>query len=76
MQVVFTHKDGRTSQMQKRYAVILQKLGKGTYSELGVKQPPVSDEPTIDELRAEADRMGLEVHHRTGYARLRELVGR
>jgi len=76
MQVVFNHKNGRASQMQKRYAVILQKLGKGTFAELAAPLPPAANEPTIEELREEADRRGIGYHHRTGFARLREMLGR
>lgn len=31
MKVIFTHKSGRQQEMQERFAIPLQKLGRGTY---------------------------------------------
>jgi hypothetical protein len=76
MQVVFNHKDGRTSQMHRRYAVILKNLGKGTFSEVITPKTQPSEELEIELLRAEADERGIEYHHRTGPVKLRELLGR
>lgn len=76
MNVVFSHKNGRQEQMAKRYAEILQKLGRGTYSEIANKKTQIEDVNDIEHLRAEADRLGIEYHHRTGLAKLRELLGR
>jgi hypothetical protein len=75
MQVSFKHKNGRVSQMTKRYAEILTKLGRGTYSEI-IESPPLYSDPGIEELRAEADRLGIAYHHRAGAAKLRELLGK
>jgi len=75
MQVVFNYNNGRTSQMQERYAKILKKLGRGTYGPVEVEQAQPIEVLEVEQLRAEADRRGIEYHHRAGAAKLRELLG-
>lgn len=41
MQVDFTHKSGKVQPMQKRFADILQKLGRGTYETRMLTAAPV-----------------------------------
>lgn len=77
MLVVFTDNKGKESQMQKRYAEILQKLKRGTFQE--IQTAPAVQNPELEELpklRAEADALGIEYHHRAGVAKLRELLGK
>lgn len=77
MQVVFTDNNGKQKRMQRRYAEILQNLKRGTFQEL--TPAPAAENPEVEELkrlRAEADSLGIEYHHRAGPAKLRELLGK
>ena len=49
MQVDFTHKNGKVQPMQKRFADILQKLGRGTY-----ETRMLTAAPQIDGVNAQA----------------------
>lgn len=58
MKVVFTHKGGREQAMQKRYAKILKKLGRGTYMTRDMRAQPVvepvdPDDGALTALRAQ-----------------------
>jgi len=75
MHVVFKYNNGRTAQMTERYAKVLEKLGRGTYSELGTEKNLSSDFSEVEQLRAEAEKRGISYHHRAGIAKLRELLG-
>lgn len=75
MHVVFTYNNGRTSQMTERYAKVLEKLGRGTYSEMDSKKVQQNEVPEVEQLRAEAEKRGIPYHHRAGIAKLRELLG-
>lgn len=53
MKVVFTHKGGREQAMQKRYAKILNKLGRGTYMTRDMQAAEQRDDDELSRLRAE-----------------------
>lgn len=74
MHVVFSYNNGKTAQMTERYAKVLAKLGRGHYSELDADKNRSHDVNEIEQLRAEATKRGIEYHHRTGIAKLRELL--
>jgi hypothetical protein len=75
MHVVFLYNNGKTAQMTERYAKVLAKLGRGTYSELDTEKKPSNELPEVEQLRAEAEKRGIAYHHRAGIAKLRELLG-
>lgn len=53
MRVVFKHRNGREQAMQRRYADVLQKLGKGTYSTREMKPDAPGQDDALSALRAE-----------------------
>lgn len=86
MKVIFEHKSGRREPMQRRYAEVLQKLGRGTYMARDMQAAPVAiapepapalspagdlDDLDVDALRAIADERGIKVHHRAGADKIR-----
>lgn len=53
MKVTFIHRSGREQPMQRRYADVLQKLGRGTYMTRDMRaQPVLPADPIVDELVA------------------------
>lgn len=53
MKVIFTHKNGRKQSMHRRYANILQKLGRGTYMTRDMQAAEQRDDDELSRLRAE-----------------------
>lgn len=49
MRVLFRHKGGRKERMQRRYADVLQKLGRGTYMTRDMRAT-VEPDPAAEEL--------------------------
>ena len=76
MQVDFTHKNGKVQPMQKRFAEILRKLGRGTYETrmLTAATPGDLESLDVDALHAIAKRMDLKVHHKAGADKVRAAI--
>lgn len=53
MRVVFKHRNGREQAMHRRYADVLQKLGRGTYSTREMKPAAPDQDDDLSALRAE-----------------------
>lgn len=53
MKVIFQHKSGRRQPMQRRYADILQKLGRGTYMTRDMQAQARRDDEELSALRVE-----------------------
>lgn len=64
MKVIFTHKGGRKQSMQRRYADILQKLGRGTYMTRDMQAQETKNDDQLADLRAEYQEViGKRAHH-------------
>lgn len=88
MKVQFTHKGGRQEAMSERYALVLSKLGRGSYMTRdmrAVETAPVSaapakdqaedlDEMEADALHAIAQERGVKVHHKAGADKVRDAL--
>lgn len=75
MKVVFTHKGGREQAMQKRYAKILNKLGRGTYMTRDMQAAEQRDDDELSRLRAEyQDVVGKRPFHGWDADTLREKI--
>ena len=76
MQVNFTHKNGKVQRMQKRFADILQKLGRGTYETRMLTAAPLDDLESldVDALHFLAKQMDLKVHHKAGADKVRAAI--
>lgn len=76
MQVNFTHKNGKVQPMQKRFAEILRKLGRGTYETRMLTAAPLDDLESLDAdaLHALAKQMDLKVHHKAGAEKVRAVI--
>lgn len=73
MKVVFTHKGGRKQSMHRRYANILQKLGRGTYMTRDMRATESEDE--LAELRSEyQEAVGKRAYHGWDADTLREKI--
>lgn len=74
MKVIFTHKmGGREQAMHRRYASILQKLGRGTYMTRDMRATESEDE--LAELRAEyQEAVGKRAYHGWDADALREKI--
>lgn len=53
MKVIFQHKSGRKQPMQRRYADILKKLGRGTYLTRDMQAQARRDDEELSALRVE-----------------------
>lgn len=76
--VQFIHRSGRVERMEKRYASILQGLGRGTYMtrDMRADAPAVAvvddvDSMTQEQLHALARELGVKVHHKAGADKVR-----
>lgn len=80
MKVTFIHRSGREQPMQRRYADVLQKLGRGTYMTRDMRAQPVvepveSDDDALTELRAQyQDVVGKRPFHGWDAETLREKI--
>lgn len=69
MKVTFIHRNGREQMMQRRYADVLQKLGRGTYMTRDMRAQPVvepvnTEDDALTALRAEYHAVvGRRAHH-------------
>lgn len=75
MKVIFQHKSGRKQPMQRRYADILQKLGRGTYMTRDMRAEQRRTDEELTELRAQyQDVVGKRPYHGWDAAALREKI--
>lgn len=75
MKVIFQHKSGRKQPMQRRYADILQKLGRGTYMTRDMRAEQRRTDEELTELRAQyQDVVGKRPYHGWGAEELRERI--
>jgi len=75
MKVIFQHKSGRKRPMQRRYADILQKLGRGTYMTRDMRAEQRRTDEELNELRAQyQDVVGKRPYHGWGVEELRERI--
>lgn len=75
MKVIFQHKSGRRQPMQRRYADILQKLGRGTYMTRDMQAQARRDDEELSALRVEyQDVVGKRPYHGWGAEELRERI--
>jgi len=75
MKVIFTHKNGREQPMQRRYADILQKLGRGTYITRDMQAQALRDDEELSRLRAEYQELvGKRAFHGWDADQLREKI--
>lgn len=73
MKVIFTHKGGRKQSMQRRYADILQKLGRGTYMTRDMRAE--REESELTALRSEYQEIvGKRAYHGWDSDELRERI--
>lgn len=75
MRVVFKHRNGREQPMQRRYADVLQKLGRGTYSTREMRPAAPSQDDDLSALRAEYQEVvGKRPFHGWGADELRKRI--
>lgn len=75
MKVIFTHKGGRKQSMQRRYADILQKLGRGTYMTRDMQAQEPNNDDQLAGLRAEYQAVvGKRAYHGWDAETLREKI--
>lgn len=75
MKVIFQHKSGRKQPMQRRYADILQKLGRGTYMTRDMQAAQQRDDDELATLRAQYQEVvGKRPYHGWDAAALREKI--
>lgn len=75
MKVIFQHKGGRKQPMQRRYADILQKLGRGTYMTRDMRAEQRRADEELTELRAlYQEAVGKRPYHGWDAAALREKI--
>lgn len=75
MKVIFQHKSGRKQPMHRRYADILQKLGRGTYMTRDMQAAQQRDDDELATLRAQyQDVVGKRPYHGWDADTLREKI--
>lgn len=75
MKVIFTHKGGRKQSMQRRYADILQKLGRGTYMTRDMQAQETKNDDQLTDLRDEYQAVvGKRAYHGWDAETLREKI--
>ena len=80
MNVDFKYANGRQRTMNRRYAEVLAKLGRGTYAtrDMRAAEPepaPVDIEKLdADQLHKLAQERGVKVHHKAGADKVREAL--
>lgn len=68
---LFRYAAGRERRMNLRYALLLARLHRGEIvDQSAAPVQPTREAMTVDELRLEAEALGLKVHHRSGRDKL------
>ena len=75
MRVVFKHRSGREQAMNRKFADVLQKLGRGTYSTRELKPAAPGQDDALSALRAEYQEVvGKRPYHGWDAGTLREKI--